>query len=93
MQEKLPAKLKPLFWSCQFESLNPERHRRTIVKRVLNYGDLEDLRWLVDFYGKKRLAELLEEEIYSSELKKPTRRLVEVLFKVNLPKNEKRSLN
>lgn len=52
---------RSLFWDVDPKMMNPERHRRFIVERILVRGDVEDVRWAQKFYGSDALKEILLE--------------------------------
>ena len=43
------------FWDSDISSLKWEQHRNFIVRRVLQYGDLQSLRWLRSRMGDEDL--------------------------------------
>ena len=43
----LPLFFKSLFWSHDFSSLNPQRHRKTIILNSINYGEWKHWIWIV----------------------------------------------
>jgi hypothetical protein len=47
----LPESLRPLFWDCDFATLDVVRHNDFIVGRVLASGPLDAIRWLRRQYG------------------------------------------
>lgn len=47
-----------LFWDIESESLDPDKHRDFIVRRILEKGDLEDLHWAENFYGLDELRRI-----------------------------------
>lgn len=51
--------MRPLFWEVEFHKLSPERHQGYICLRIIEHGDLQALRWMVNYYGKPRLREWL----------------------------------
>jgi len=53
----LPILLKPLFWSYDFKSLDPEKHRQIIVGQILNYGTKEATDWLFSHYGRDTVSQ------------------------------------
>lgn len=57
----LPEFLRPLFWEVEFHKLLPEKHQSYICLRIIEYGDLQALRWMVGYYGKPRLRQWLIE--------------------------------
>lgn len=48
-----------LFWDVERPSIDPERHAKWLIKRVLNYGLWTDWQILVAHYGKDRLQEIV----------------------------------
>ncbi len=91
-QKKVPEKLRPIFWSYNFDKLNIEEDKIHIIKQVINYGDLRDWKWLFDTYGEREVKNILE-AMPVTEIKPPTRRLLEVLLNIKLTKHALRGLN
>jgi hypothetical protein len=48
-----PKTMQALFWSSDVKSLNLQKDKDVIVHRILSYGSLNDLRWLLRHYSKK----------------------------------------
>jgi hypothetical protein len=44
---------KSLFWDIK--EIDPQKHRRFIMERVLNFGDIEDFKWLLEHYGEQAI--------------------------------------
>jgi hypothetical protein len=53
----VPETLRPLFWSYDFSKIDPLRHKKTIIVQVLNYGNLDQWRWLLRTYGRDGLQD------------------------------------
>ncbi|MFA6159463.1 MAG: hypothetical protein WC678_00015 [Parcubacteria group bacterium] len=47
-----------LFWDIDRKKLNPKKYKKFIIQRILEKGDLDDLCWAKNFYGKKELEEV-----------------------------------
>ncbi|MEX2405619.1 MAG: hypothetical protein WD579_03400 [Candidatus Paceibacterota bacterium] len=77
--QTLPERLRPLFWSYVFESINIQKNKRLIIKQVLNYGTLTDWKWMVSTYGREEVQRVVS-SLAESELKPPTKLLAEVMF-------------
>lgn len=75
----IPQSIAKYFWDIKPDTLDMNKHERTIVSRVLNYGTLSDWRWLADKYGKTHVAGIANTEGRTS-VKEPTRRLASILF-------------
>lgn len=43
---KLPESLRSLFWDCDFDSLRLGEYDDFVIRRVLDRGDWESIRWL-----------------------------------------------
>lgn len=56
----LPAHVRALFWEGLAEEPDPERHGDYIAIRVLEAGYEDDVRWLFERYGRKRVREVVE---------------------------------
>lgn len=59
MDEKKILHKNYLFWDVG--EVDPKEHERFVIKRILSYGDLEDIRWAFDFYGKEKIKEVFLE--------------------------------
>jgi hypothetical protein len=51
-----------LFWDVEFESLDSSRDADFVLPRVLEFGRLRDIRWLIDTYGVDRIHYFLREQ-------------------------------
>lgn len=49
--EGVPSVHRWLFWEVDPDALDLERHRDSIIPRVLERGDLEAVRWAIEAYG------------------------------------------
>ncbi|MBP6965616.1 MAG: hypothetical protein KBC96_14560 [Armatimonadetes bacterium] len=43
---ELPSSLETLFWDCDFSSLNWQKNRSFIIRRILDRGDWSAVTWL-----------------------------------------------
>jgi hypothetical protein len=73
------APLRPLFWSYDFSRIDLERHRKTIIVQVLNYGTFSQWRWLIETYGHEAVRMVLQ-QIPATEIKPHTRRVASLVF-------------
>ena len=69
----------PLFWSYDFSRIDLERHKKTIIVQVLNYGTFTQWRWLIETYGGSPVRTILE-QIPAAEIKPRTRQLAALVF-------------
>jgi hypothetical protein len=47
---------KNLFWDVEPGSLSPESHWFFIIERTLEFGDIDDLRWLKKTFTPEQIA-------------------------------------
>lgn len=53
----IPASLAPFFQEYNLEQLNLVRSRFTIVERVLQFGNRQEIRWLFTVYPKPEIKD------------------------------------
>lgn len=56
----LPLFLKKYFWEVNFENLDPKKRADYIIERLLEYSDIEGLRWLLKIYPQEKIIEVLK---------------------------------
>ncbi len=66
---QLPEYLRSYFWDVDFEDLDIKTHSFLIIKRILDRGNLSDIRWLIKTYGKDAIKEVVVE---TKDLARPT---------------------
>jgi len=77
----LPDFFAQILWSYDFTKIDPEKQKKTIIINAINYGDLRHWRWIVNYYGKEIIKEILE-KVPATEIKPRTRRLTSIIFSV-----------
>jgi hypothetical protein len=78
----LPETFRPILWSYDFERIDPVRNRKTIIIQAINYGTLNQWRWLARTYGRDGVRETLE-TVPATALRAPARRLAALIFDVD----------
>jgi hypothetical protein len=73
----LPPDLRKYFWDVSFEELTIEKYSRFIAERILNYGDMDSLRWLLTWTDRKFILKLLED---SRNLNRKTRNFWDIVL-------------
>ena len=58
---KLPEFLQRYFWDVKFGELSFNKYPTFIAERILNYGDLEGIKWLLSCTDKWFIKTLVEE--------------------------------
>lgn len=89
-KETLPEYFKSVLWSYDSKTVNPKKDKKTIIVNTVNYGDLRHWRWLVNFYGKKEVSNVLK-TIPATEIRPRVRNLAAIIFSVNNFNYEPRS--
>jgi hypothetical protein len=49
-----------LFWDVDRKAMDPEKHGRFIIERILARGDTDDFRWAKEHYGVDVIKEVLK---------------------------------
>lgn len=52
LKHQIPASLQPILWSVDVNKLDIEKDKGYIIHQILVYGDMADVKWLFDTYGK-----------------------------------------
>lgn len=47
-----------LFWDVDRSKLDPDKSAEFVIKRILAYGDIDDMRFALTTYGSSRVAEV-----------------------------------
>jgi len=58
-----------LFWDVDLKKIDPKEHKNYIIKRILGKGDLDDFRWIIDFYGKNSIKNVFLKNFHQFDLK------------------------
>lgn len=74
---KLPGQFKKYFWDCDFENLNLKQYSFFIIERVLNYGNIESIRWLLLNVDEEALLEVVRK---SRNIDKKTRNYWKIML-------------
>lgn len=59
MKNAISPTIQRLFWDMDIHKLDTNTHKKTIIERILNDGNLSDWRWLVSVYGNQNIKEAL----------------------------------
>ena len=51
-----------LFWDTDLNNLDPILHKRQIIERILQFGDLDDYNWMRDQYSVDEIKNVILEE-------------------------------
>jgi hypothetical protein len=56
MHLKNLIKKKYLFWDVS--KPDPYKNTEFIIQRILQFGDIDDLKWALNFYGEEKIKEI-----------------------------------
>ncbi len=56
---KLPIEFKKYFWDCDFRKLNFKEHRNFILSRLLIYGDIGTIKFVLDQVSRNEIKNYL----------------------------------
>jgi len=56
--KKIPSEFQTLLWSKSIKKIDLEKDKNYIIHQILSYGDLNQIKWLLQVYGKKIVREI-----------------------------------
>jgi len=66
---KLPESFRSYFWDVAFDELQIHKSAHLVIKRLLDRGNLSDIRWLVKTYGQDDIKKVV---MGTKDLARPT---------------------
>ena len=57
---RLPKNFAGYFWDCNFKTLDFEKYRSFILERLLGFGGLDALLWILRHMSAEEIARFLE---------------------------------
>ncbi|MBU0998063.1 hypothetical protein KJ570_00805, partial [Patescibacteria group bacterium] len=82
VKNKLPLSFKPYFWDIDFSKLSLD-NTQFIIKRVLDRGDTNSIKWLINNYSKKDIKDTI---MKSRDLSQKTANFWADLYKIDRTK-------
>lgn len=76
----IPPQFKPIFWDTAIQNLDLKKHKKYIMERILNFGDLEHFSWLLKNYAPE---EIIEEVKTNRQINKKSAILIANLFDID----------
>jgi hypothetical protein len=73
----LPKEFKKYFWDCAFDELRLRDHAAFITERILNFGNLQAVKWLVSTIEPSVLKNVVE---HSRNLDRKTRNFWKIML-------------
>lgn len=57
--KKLPEEFRKYFWDCNFDDLSLDKYKKFIVERILNFGDIYSVRYILLNVDKPELKNII----------------------------------
>lgn len=64
MQKDKPILAKHIFWDTDFDKVDYKKSWKSVIERVFDRGDIEDIRQVRRFYGDDKVIEALTSAKY-----------------------------
>ncbi len=49
-----------LFWDVDPKTIDPKKHARYIIERILDFGTPQEIRWLFSYYPQRRMRDVMD---------------------------------
>ena len=79
----IPPDKKHLFWSVNSDDLDKEKHKKYIIHQVLQFGDLDDYRWLKTIYSEDEIKTVFVDQPRKTYLAKSFHFVKDYLLQIN----------
>jgi len=66
-KKQKPIFQRRIFWDVDFDKLDYDKQTRFVIERVMERGDVEDIRQCRRYYGDKKIREILLSAKYLPE--------------------------
>ena len=80
-REKIPEFFRPILWSYDFNNIDPQKNKKTIIVNAINYGGLNHWRWLIQYYGKNEIKKILS-KIPATQIRPRVLKLASIIFDI-----------
>lgn len=68
-----------LFWDTDPAKIDPKKHARYIIERILEFGELDDISWIFKQYSKSEIRKVMN--LARSQVSAKSRALWTLLLK------------
>ena len=58
-RKKLPRRMYKYFWEVEPKIIDIRKKSLYVIERVLDWGNTKDIKWLMEFYGRDLLEEVV----------------------------------
>ncbi len=59
-KETIPESIKRLFWDADKEKIDIKDHRSYIVRRIMDFGNLDDVDWMLKAYTSDKIIQVVK---------------------------------
>ena len=87
---RLPEFFLPLLWAYDFSFIDLGRDKKRIIINSINYGQWKHWQWIVGYYGKEEVRQIIEDTPVS-EFRPRALKLVSILLGIKNFKYASRS--
>jgi hypothetical protein len=56
----MPDFIKRLFWDVDADTVNPVLHRAFIIRRIIDFGNPQDVQWMKQTYFPQEIQEVIK---------------------------------
>lgn len=60
IKKGIPEGTRKLFWDVKKEEVDPERYPSYIISRIMDYGDVEDVKWMLKTFSREQIIEVVK---------------------------------
>ena len=60
MNEEEKILLRPIFWEIDINNLDHENHKKYTIERILQYGRMEHVNWMLKTFNKDEITETVK---------------------------------
>ncbi len=79
----IPNYVKKYLWDVDTNTISADSHAQFVIERVLEYGDIDSLKWLTEVYPTETISSTLK---VSKKISAKTGNFYSLIF--NIPKEE-----
>ncbi len=55
----IPERTKRLFWDVRKDDVDIDRHRSYIIRRIMDFGNMDDVKWMLETYSQDQIVEVV----------------------------------
>ena len=56
----IPERIKRLFWDADKDDVDMKKHRPYVIRRIMDYGNIEDVKWMLETYSSEEIIAVLK---------------------------------